>query len=94
MDQGVISRRQVSMNVLVTGASGFIGTALVLRLTKNGHRVVPLRRAGAVLARRRLRGRGGVDEAALGEGEGRTREMKGKGVITWVTRSGRVGQPV
>jgi len=45
MDQGVIARRQVSMNVLVTGASGFIGAALVSRLDNKGHRVVPLRRA-------------------------------------------------
>jgi NAD dependent epimerase/dehydratase family enzyme len=33
------------MNVLVTGASGFIGRAVVSRLAENGHRVVPLRRA-------------------------------------------------
>ena len=45
MDQGVISLRQMSMNILVTGASGFVGRAVVARLTKNGHRVVPLRRA-------------------------------------------------
>lgn len=32
------------MNVLVTGASGFIGRAVVSRLAENGHRVVPLRR--------------------------------------------------
>ena len=35
------------MNVLVTGASGFIGRAVVSRLTQNGHRVLPLRRASA-----------------------------------------------
>ncbi len=35
------------MNILVTGASGFIGSAVVSRLTKNWHRVVPLRRASA-----------------------------------------------
>jgi hypothetical protein len=45
MDQSDTARRQVSMNVLVTGATGFIGGALVARLTTNGHRVVPLRRA-------------------------------------------------
>jgi hypothetical protein len=33
------------MNILLTGASGFIGSALASRLTKNGHSVVPLRRA-------------------------------------------------
>jgi uncharacterized protein len=32
------------MNILVSGASGFIGSALVWRLTQNGRRVVPLRR--------------------------------------------------
>ncbi len=47
MDQGDIAHRQVSMNILFTGASGFIGSVLALRLTKNGHRVVPLRRASA-----------------------------------------------
>src|SRR5512137_2904910 len=35
------------MNILLTGASGFIGSVLASRLTKNGHRVVPLRRASA-----------------------------------------------
>jgi uncharacterized protein YbjT (DUF2867 family) len=30
------------MNVLVTGATGFIGGALVARLTTNGHRVVQM----------------------------------------------------
>jgi uncharacterized protein len=35
------------MNTLVTGASGFIGGVLASRLTKNGHRVVTLRRASA-----------------------------------------------
>jgi len=33
------------MNILVTGARGFIGSALVSRLANGGHRVVPLRRA-------------------------------------------------
>lgn len=32
------------MNILLTGASGFIGSALISRLSKKGHRVVPLRR--------------------------------------------------
>lgn len=31
-------------SILVTGSSGFIGSALVERLRQNGHRVVPLRR--------------------------------------------------
>lgn len=44
MDQGCTSRDQV-MNVLLTGASGFIGSALTSRLSKSGHRVVSLRRA-------------------------------------------------
>jgi uncharacterized protein len=35
------------MNILVTGASGFIGAAVVERLTRHGHRVVPLRRLAA-----------------------------------------------
>lgn len=35
------------MNVLLTGASGFVGSALAARLEKGGHRVVPLRRAAA-----------------------------------------------
>jgi uncharacterized protein len=33
------------MNILVTGASGFIGAALVPHLNRSGHRVIPLRRA-------------------------------------------------
>jgi hypothetical protein len=33
------------MNLLVTGASGFIGATLVSRLANAGHRVLPLRRA-------------------------------------------------
>ena len=45
MDQGFRARGQVSMNILVTGARGFIGSALVSRLANGGHRVVPLRRA-------------------------------------------------
>ncbi|MGO8696612.1 MAG: NAD-dependent epimerase/dehydratase family protein [Limisphaerales bacterium] len=47
MDQGVSSLGQLNMNILVTGASGFIGSALVSRLRSTGHRVVPLRRAPA-----------------------------------------------
>ncbi len=47
MDQGFSARGKVSMNILVTGANGFIGSAVVSRLTKNGHRVVPLRRAAS-----------------------------------------------
>jgi len=35
------------MNILVTGAGGFIGTTVVSRLTECGHRVVPLRRTAA-----------------------------------------------
>jgi hypothetical protein len=38
------------MNILITGASGFIGTALVSRLDHKGHHVVHLR-LGIVLAR-------------------------------------------
>ena len=45
MDQGFRARGQVSMNILVTGTRGFIGSALVSRLANGGHRVVPLRRA-------------------------------------------------
>lgn len=45
MDQGFRARGQVSMNILLTGARGFIGSALVSRLANGGHRVVPLRRA-------------------------------------------------
>lgn len=48
MDQGFRARGQVSMNILLTGASGFIGSALISRLSKNGHRVVPLRRVPSV----------------------------------------------
>lgn len=50
MDQGCTSRDQVSMNILLTGASGFSGSALISRLSKNGHRVVALRRASAAAA--------------------------------------------
>lgn len=45
MDQGFRARGQVSMNILVTGARGFIGSALVSRLANGGHRVMPLLRA-------------------------------------------------
>ncbi len=48
MDQGFRARGQLSMNILLTGASGFIGSALISRLSKNGHRVVPLRRVLSV----------------------------------------------
>jgi uncharacterized protein len=48
LDQGVSPRRQVNMKILVTGASGFIGRAVVSRLAENGHRVVPLRRIAGV----------------------------------------------
>jgi len=34
----------MSMNILVTGASGFIGAALVSRLAEGGHRIMRLRR--------------------------------------------------
>ena len=47
MDQGFRARGRVSMNILVTGTSGFVGSALVLRLSKSGHRVVPLQRTSA-----------------------------------------------
>lgn len=47
MGQDVASREPVSMNILVTGASGFLGRALVARLESRGHRAVPLRRAVA-----------------------------------------------
>jgi hypothetical protein len=47
VDQSDTAHRQISMNVLVSGASGLLGSALVARLTTNGHRVVPLRRASA-----------------------------------------------
>jgi hypothetical protein len=34
----------MSLSILVTGASGFVGKAVASRLTEQGHRVVPLRR--------------------------------------------------
>jgi uncharacterized protein (TIGR01777 family) len=48
VDQGFYARGQASMNILVTGASGFVGKAVVSRLSKNGYRVVPLRRVPSV----------------------------------------------
>jgi uncharacterized protein (TIGR01777 family) len=36
------------MNILLTGASGFVGRALIPKLASDGQRVVPLRRAVAV----------------------------------------------
>jgi len=45
VDQGFRARGRVSMNILVTGARGFIGSALVSRLANGGHRVMPLLRA-------------------------------------------------
>jgi len=36
------------MSILLTGASGFVGKAVVSRLSKSGHRVVPLRRVPSV----------------------------------------------
>jgi uncharacterized protein len=47
VEQSNIARRQVRMNILVTGASGFIGAAVVERLTRHGHRIMPLRRGSA-----------------------------------------------
>lgn len=47
MDQGFRARGQVSMNILLTGASGFVGKAVVSRLTEKGHRIVPLQRTRA-----------------------------------------------
>ena len=44
MDQGGASLRRMSMNILVTGSTGFIGGALVSRLAEGGHRVMRLRR--------------------------------------------------
>jgi uncharacterized protein len=44
VDQGYALNGQTTMNILVTGATGLIGGALVPRLTAGGHRVMPLRR--------------------------------------------------
>ena len=44
MDQGGATCGPVSMNILVTGATGFIGAALVSRLADGGHRISRLRR--------------------------------------------------
>ena len=48
------------MNVLVTGSSGLIGTALVEHLAANGHRVTRLVRGSAVPTVGRRDRRGGV----------------------------------
>ena len=42
------------MNVLVTGSSGLIGSALTAALTTGGHRVTRLVRSGADPAERRF----------------------------------------
>lgn len=47
VDQNDVRCKKMSMNILVTGASGFIGRAVVSRLAQTGHRVLPLRRASA-----------------------------------------------
>lgn len=49
---GVMRHTFVGMNVLVSGASGLVGSALVPRLVAGGHRVIELRRssAGAAVA--------------------------------------------
>jgi uncharacterized protein (TIGR01777 family) len=51
------------MKVLITGASGFIGTALAAELESAGHGVVPLRRGGGPLEWDPARG--WIDPAAL-----------------------------
>lgn len=35
------------MNILITGASGFIASALIPELKKDGHEIIPLRRSGS-----------------------------------------------
>jgi uncharacterized protein (TIGR01777 family) len=47
VDQNIAAGGQATMNILLTGASGFIGSALISRLSKNGHGVVPLQRTPA-----------------------------------------------
>ena len=52
------------MNVLVTGASGLIGSALVSRLAEEGHQVIPLRRRAS-----------SVDESVLATWHPRTGQV-------------------
>lgn len=44
MDQSLPSGQQITVNILVTGATGLVGAALAARLKASGHQVVPLRR--------------------------------------------------